>query len=142
MRDVCDVFCMVDSLGAGYGAAMPSTASIENFPAPATHEAPHNAKIFVKAIQTVDVIRTFHRPVTMPDKCSAERVQSHQRGRCERNRKLHEERNGGSQYRNWNAKLHHFYVEQLSFLDICLDEAGDECRVPLGELREGVRLQI
>ena len=32
-------------------------------------------------------------------------------------------------------------LQQLSFLDICIDEAGDECRVPLRELREGVRLQ-
>src|SRR6478672_1579640 len=32
-------------------------------------------------------------------------------------------------------------LQQLSFLDICMDEAGDECRVPLRELREGVRLQ-
>ena len=32
-------------------------------------------------------------------------------------------------------------LQQLSFLDICIDEAGDECRVPLHELREGVRLQ-
>ena len=32
-------------------------------------------------------------------------------------------------------------LQQLSFLDICVDEAGDECRVPLGELRKGVRLQ-
>jgi PAS domain S-box len=31
-------------------------------------------------------------------------------------------------------------LQQLSFLDIC-DEAGDECRIPLRELREGVRLQ-
>ena len=32
-------------------------------------------------------------------------------------------------------------LRQLSFLDICIDEARDECRVPLRELREGVRLQ-
>ena len=32
-------------------------------------------------------------------------------------------------------------LQQLSFLDICIDEARDECRVPLRELREGVRLQ-
>ena len=32
-------------------------------------------------------------------------------------------------------------LQQLSFLDICIDEAGDECRIPLRELREGVRLQ-
>ena len=32
-------------------------------------------------------------------------------------------------------------LRQLSFLDICVDEAGDECRIPLRELREGVRLQ-
>src|ERR1700722_2126494 len=32
-------------------------------------------------------------------------------------------------------------LQQLSFLDICIDEAGDECRIPLCELREGVRLQ-
>ena len=32
-------------------------------------------------------------------------------------------------------------LQQLSFLDICIDEAGDECCVPLRELREGVRLQ-
>jgi PAS domain S-box-containing protein len=32
-------------------------------------------------------------------------------------------------------------LQQLSFLDICIDEAADECRVPLGELRKGVRLQ-
>ena len=32
-------------------------------------------------------------------------------------------------------------LQQLSFLDICVDEARDECRVPLRELREGVRLQ-
>ena len=32
-------------------------------------------------------------------------------------------------------------LQQLSFLDICTDEAGDECRIPLRELREGVRLQ-
>ena len=32
-------------------------------------------------------------------------------------------------------------LQQLSFLDICVDEAGDECRIPLRELREGVRLQ-
>ena len=32
-------------------------------------------------------------------------------------------------------------LQQLSFLDICIDEAGDECRVLLRELREGVRLQ-
>jgi PAS domain S-box-containing protein len=31
-------------------------------------------------------------------------------------------------------------LQQLSFLDICVDEAGDECRIPLRELREGVRL--
>ena len=31
-------------------------------------------------------------------------------------------------------------LQQLSFLDICIDEASDECRVPLRELREGVRL--
>ena len=30
-------------------------------------------------------------------------------------------------------------LQQLSFLDIC--EAGDECRISLRELREGVRLQ-
>ena len=30
-------------------------------------------------------------------------------------------------------------LKQLSFLDIC--EAGDECRIPLRELREGVRVQ-
>jgi PAS domain S-box-containing protein len=32
-------------------------------------------------------------------------------------------------------------LQQLSFLDICIDEARDDCRVPLRELREGVRLQ-
>jgi PAS domain S-box-containing protein len=32
-------------------------------------------------------------------------------------------------------------LQQLSFLDICIDEAGDECRIPLRELRDGVRLQ-
>ena len=32
-------------------------------------------------------------------------------------------------------------LQQLSFLDICIDEARDECRVPLRELCEGVRLQ-
>jgi PAS domain S-box-containing protein len=32
-------------------------------------------------------------------------------------------------------------LQQLSFLDICIDEAGDECRVPLRELRDGVRLE-
>ena len=32
-------------------------------------------------------------------------------------------------------------LQQLSFLDICIDEAGDECRIPLRELREGARLQ-
>ena len=32
-------------------------------------------------------------------------------------------------------------LQQLSFLDIFIDEARDECRVPLRELREGVRLQ-
>jgi PAS domain S-box-containing protein len=32
-------------------------------------------------------------------------------------------------------------LQQLSFLDICIDEARDECRVPLHELRQGVRLQ-
>ena len=32
-------------------------------------------------------------------------------------------------------------LQQLSFLDICIDEAGDEFRIPLRELREGVRLQ-
>ena len=32
-------------------------------------------------------------------------------------------------------------LQQLSFLDICIDDARDECRVPLRELREGVRLQ-
>ena len=32
-------------------------------------------------------------------------------------------------------------LQQLSFLDICIDEAGDECRIPLRELREGVRLR-
>ena len=32
-------------------------------------------------------------------------------------------------------------LQQISFLDICIDEAGDECRIPLRELREGVRLQ-
>ena len=33
-------------------------------------------------------------------------------------------------------------LQQLSFLDICIDEAGDDyCRIPLRELREGVRLQ-
>ncbi len=32
-------------------------------------------------------------------------------------------------------------LQQLSFLDICIDEARDECCVPLRELREGVRLQ-
>jgi PAS domain S-box-containing protein len=32
-------------------------------------------------------------------------------------------------------------LRQLSFLDICIDEARDECRVPLRELREGARLQ-
>ena len=32
-------------------------------------------------------------------------------------------------------------LQQLSLLDICIDEAGDECRIPLRELREGVRLQ-
>ena len=31
-------------------------------------------------------------------------------------------------------------LQQLSFLDICVDEAGDKCRIPLRELREGVRL--
>ena len=30
-------------------------------------------------------------------------------------------------------------LQQLSFLDICIDEARDECRVPLRELREDVR---
>ena len=32
-------------------------------------------------------------------------------------------------------------AKQLSFLDICVDEAGDECRIQLREVREGVRLQ-
>ena len=32
-------------------------------------------------------------------------------------------------------------LQQLSLLDICIDEAGDECRIPLRELRGGVRLQ-
>ena len=32
-------------------------------------------------------------------------------------------------------------LQQLSFLDICIDEARDECRVPLRELRDGVRFQ-
>ena len=32
-------------------------------------------------------------------------------------------------------------LRQLSFLDICIDQTGDESRVPLRELREGVRLQ-
>ena len=31
-------------------------------------------------------------------------------------------------------------LQKLSFLDICIDEASDECRVPLRELREGERL--
>jgi PAS domain S-box-containing protein len=31
-------------------------------------------------------------------------------------------------------------LQKLSFLDICIDEASDECRVPLRELREGARL--
>jgi PAS domain S-box-containing protein len=30
-------------------------------------------------------------------------------------------------------------LQQLSFLDICMDENRDECRVPLHELREGAR---
>jgi PAS domain S-box-containing protein len=32
-------------------------------------------------------------------------------------------------------------LQKLSFLDICIDEAGDECRISLRELREGVRRQ-
>jgi len=32
-------------------------------------------------------------------------------------------------------------LQQLSFLDICVDEERDERRVPLRELCEGVRLQ-
>jgi PAS domain S-box-containing protein len=32
-------------------------------------------------------------------------------------------------------------LQQLSFLDTCIDEARDECRVPLGELRDGARFQ-
>jgi PAS domain S-box-containing protein len=31
-------------------------------------------------------------------------------------------------------------LQRLSFLDICIDEDRDECRGPLGELREGERL--
>ena len=37
-------------------------------------EASHNAEIFVKAIQAVDLIRTFHCPIAMPDKRSSQRV--------------------------------------------------------------------
>jgi PAS domain S-box-containing protein len=32
-------------------------------------------------------------------------------------------------------------LQQLSFLDICIDEVRDECRVPLIELRDGTRFQ-
>jgi PAS domain S-box-containing protein len=32
-------------------------------------------------------------------------------------------------------------LQQLSFLDICIDEVRDECRVPLLELRDGTRFQ-
>jgi PAS domain-containing protein len=32
-------------------------------------------------------------------------------------------------------------LQRLSFLDICIDEVRDECRVPLRELRDGVRFQ-
>jgi PAS domain S-box-containing protein len=32
-------------------------------------------------------------------------------------------------------------LQQLSFLDICMDENPDECRVPLHELREGARVR-
>jgi PAS domain S-box-containing protein len=32
-------------------------------------------------------------------------------------------------------------LQRLSFLDICADKDRDDCRAPLGELREGLRLQ-
>jgi hypothetical protein len=63
-------------------------------------ETAHNAEVFVKALQAVDVIRTFHCPVAMPEKRCSQRVQSHECGRGtrerangnrERNRKLHED---------------------------------------------------
>ena len=56
---------------------MPNNASIEYFPATSNvqqQEASHNAEVFVKAVQAVDVIRTFNCPIAMPDKRSSERV--------------------------------------------------------------------
>jgi len=40
-------------------------------------EASHNAEIFVKAIHAVDSIRTFYRPIAMPNKRGSQRVKKH-----------------------------------------------------------------
>jgi hypothetical protein len=68
-------------------------------------EASHYAEIFIKAIHTVDSIRTRHCPIAVPDKRGSQRVKKHQYsgrtreradGDCERHRQFHEGRYGSS----------------------------------------------
>jgi hypothetical protein len=68
-------------------------------------KASHYAEIFIKAIHTVDSIRTRHCPIAMSDKRGSQRVEKHQysggtrkraHGDRERHREFHEGRYGSS----------------------------------------------
>ena len=47
---------------------------------------PMMLKVLVKTLHAVDFVRTFHRPVVMPDKRGSQRVESHERSRGTRER--------------------------------------------------------
>src|SRR3984885_8327548 len=100
-------------------------------------EAPHNAKIFVKAIHAGDSVRTRYCPIAVPDERSAQRVKKHKQSRRtreransdrERNRKLHERRYGSSQYWHRNAKLHDLTYRARIVPQLSVAENQEQCR--------------